>query len=314
MPRPATVGGLTRDADGVWTWTDEVYQILGFRVGEVPATAALLLTHVHPDSRDLAARLLDPDRRGLVGGSLTLVAAKGQQRAVVLTGRACDQDLTLQMVDVTDENARRSAHSRAEAVAGAIAARSPIDQAIGAVRLVYGVAEPEAFSVLSWASQRSGVKLRLLAERLTERLATSGSLMPEQRRDLDAIAFAAMEDRPPEPPALRPRVQSARESVPGLSLVAITGELDLCAAPLFTAELVAAVAELAPHDVLVVDLTRAEHVGTVALSVLEGLTRRCARQQVALRVVLPDLPGAGTDGLRRAGASVHRALGDALSG
>lgn len=315
-PGPAQTGGMMLSTDGRWTWTEATYQILGFRTGDVPATTAVLLTHVHPHSRAQAARLLDPANRGLIGGSLTLLDARGQERAVVLTGAGSDQGLVLQIVDVTEEYARSGAESRAAAVRAATSARSAIDQTVGALRIVYGMAEPEAFELLSWASQRSGIKLRLLAERVTERLADTEPLPTAQRRGLDRVLFRAMENQPEEAGRLPvgPLMSTARESVPGLCIVAASGELDVRSAPAFTGDLTAALSGLTVGDVLVVDLTDADHVGAVAISVLEGLTRRCGRQQVNLRVVLPEPQADGVDGLRRAGATMHLALGEALSG
>ncbi len=311
----ARIGGMTLVKDDSWVWTDQTYEILGFRPGDVPATTALLLSHVHPDSRDQAARLLDPTVRGLVGGTLTLLDAAGRERSVVLSGTSSEQGLSLQLLDVTEEYARRSAVARAAAVTAATSARSAIDQTVGALRLVYGMSEPEAFSLLSWASQRSGEKLRLLAERTSERLAAAGPLPMEERRALDRVAFRAMENSPEETPPRLPveRLSTVHESVEGLTVLAVTGELDVRSAPGFTVDLVAALSGLDAREVLVVDLTRVDHVGEVGLSVLQGLVRRCARQQVSLRVVLSGAPTDGVEGLRQAGASLHLGLSSALA-
>ena len=53
----------------------------------------------------------------------------------------------------------------------AMASRATIEQAKGALMLVYGLDAEAAFSLLSWQSQRSNIKLRDLAERLLHAVA-----------------------------------------------------------------------------------------------------------------------------------------------
>ncbi len=62
--------------------------------------------------------------------------------------------------------------------------RAAIEQTKGMLMLVYGIDEDDAFDLLKWLSQEANVKLRLLAERVSEDFRSSGSaFIPQSEFD-----------------------------------------------------------------------------------------------------------------------------------
>ena len=309
--------GLVR-AGGTWRWSDELYGVLGFAAGEVPGTPEVLLTHVDPADREAVRALLDGTGDGPVGLSLHLLDARGGRRAAVLAGTREGDDLRLVLVDVTDAQARHDAEARAAAVAEASVSRAVIDQAIGALRLLYGLAEPESFALLTWASQRTGTKVRAVAEQLVETLAGSAPLPDEARRALDRVVTEVAGGWSPRGPAVvgsppptrrTTSVATVQERLPGLTVVSVTGEVDMSTGAALSTPLLAALAGCARSDVLVVDVSRTDHLGPVATSLLSVLARRSARNGVLVRVVAPPALAAA---LRAEGVEVHPRLQTAL--
>ena len=67
------------------------------------------------------------------------------------------------------------------------AARAEIEQAKGALMLVYGVGPDQAFELLQWRSQQTNVKVRLLAAQIVEEFHTVRAQRDDLRREFDHL-------------------------------------------------------------------------------------------------------------------------------
>jgi len=183
-------------------WSDGTYRLHGYRRGEVVPTMELVFAHKHPDDRDrceeivaqvcntggffcLYDRLVDAQgrtRRGLTAGEAIL----GPDGAVTaLEGVMVDLSRTLQRE--TEQTAR-------EAVAGATATRTVIDQARGILMGQLKIGSDDAFQLLVTTSSHRNVKLVAVAAELVQ-LANS----PEARTYLDRAVRAIELHGRPEP-------------------------------------------------------------------------------------------------------------------
>ncbi|HYO03336.1 MAG TPA: ANTAR domain-containing protein [Mycobacterium sp.] len=73
-------------------------------------------------------------------------------------------------IDVTEAFEADVQQSVTEVVAAVEERRAAIHAAIGIIRMVYGVSAERAFEVLTWRSQQTNVKLRIIAKQFVERL------------------------------------------------------------------------------------------------------------------------------------------------
>jgi hypothetical protein len=163
-----------------WEWSDEVARMHGYEPGTVEPTTELLLSHKHPDDRQHVQDLLDHALHfeGSFSSRHRFVDTGGAEHAViVLADRMCDSRGAVvgtegYYVDVTQnyEEVRREALT--DSLSDIFEARAAIEQAKGALMLVYGVDADQAFELLQWRSQHANVKLRLLATQIVAELAT----------------------------------------------------------------------------------------------------------------------------------------------
>jgi hypothetical protein len=76
--------------------------------------------------------------------------------------------------------------------------RAAIEQTKGMLMLIYGIDEDGAFNLLKWLSQEANVKLRLLAEQISEDFRSSGpAVIPQSEFDqllLGALSRASRSD------------------------------------------------------------------------------------------------------------------------
>ncbi|MGW5072586.1 PAS and ANTAR domain-containing protein [Rhodococcus sp. NPDC004095] len=160
-----------------WEWSDAVARMHGYEPGEVTPTTELLLEHKHPDDRDGVAGLL---QRVLHDGEPfssrhRIVDTAGHVRHVVVVGhRIMEGDRPVGTagfyVDVTSSVQADTHRTITETLPGLVESRAVIEQAKGALMVVYGIDADRAFDVLTWRSQESNVKLRVIAEQLVEAL------------------------------------------------------------------------------------------------------------------------------------------------
>lgn len=161
-----------------WEWSDEVARMHGYEPGAVQPTTELLLSHKHPDDRLHVQDLLDHALHA--GESFSsrhrFLDTRGEVHdVIVLADRMLDEDGTVigtagYYIDLTDtfDEARQEVLS--EQLPALFEARAVIEQAKGALMVVYRISADQAFRVLQWRSQETNTKLRALATQVVEEL------------------------------------------------------------------------------------------------------------------------------------------------
>ncbi len=181
---------------GTWTWSETVFELYGFRPGEVVPTTELILFHQHPQDREdveaFLAVALATGRPGSVWHRV--VDAQGATRQVVtlLAGERDEHGaltgLSGSMVDVTE--AVRQTTAREVDVAMELMAQSRpfIEQAKGVLMVTYAVDADAAFALLRSYSQLVNVKVRDVARDLLDSVTAGAGLPVDSRADLDRLA------------------------------------------------------------------------------------------------------------------------------
>ncbi|OBH98035.1 PAS and ANTAR domain-containing protein [Mycobacterium sp. E2733] len=184
---PQKVGRFQFLIDGErWEWSDAVARMHGYQPGEVEPSTELLLQHKHPDDREHVAAVLERVMRGQPFSSRhRIIDTARRTRCVVVVGdRMLDHSGALIgtsgfYVDVTD-----SLESDIRNVLSAAAdARARIEQAKGVLMAAYGIPARRAFDILVWRSQETNLKLRDLAARFMDAVASKASA--ETRSEVD---------------------------------------------------------------------------------------------------------------------------------
>ncbi|MFF2392350.1 PAS and ANTAR domain-containing protein [Nocardia sp. NPDC058114] len=174
--RPAGVGTFTFwFTTQRWEWSPEVYRMHGYAPGEIVPTTELLLSHKHPEDRDVVAGLIT---RTIAEGEPfssrhRFIDTSGNIHAVmVLADRVLNNDgetvgttgYYLDLTDTVDAAALAGATAEVtERVTDIVATRAVIEQAKGVLMYVYSIDATQAFKVLVWRSQESNLKLRDIA-------------------------------------------------------------------------------------------------------------------------------------------------------
>ncbi|MDT5148452.1 MAG: hypothetical protein QOI01_185 [Mycobacterium sp.] len=161
-----------------WEWSDAVARMHGYEPGTVVPTTELILSHKHPDDQPAVSEIIDHVlRHGAAFSSRhRIIDTVGDEHVVVvvgdqLLGEANEVVGTAGFyVDITDDFEADLQKSVTQAVAAVEERRALINQAIGIIRMTYGVSEERAFDVLTWRSQQTNVKLRTIAEQFVDRL------------------------------------------------------------------------------------------------------------------------------------------------
>ncbi|RXR25054.1 ANTAR domain-containing protein [Oerskovia turbata] len=192
---PQPVARYTLDVPtGRWWWSDELFEMHGFAPHEVVPTTQLMLAHKHPeDVARVAGVLADVTRTGdPFSCTHRIVDATGRTRILGVVGQGDVDPATGEVtqvagyfMDLTDsQEALAQAHA-SRAVSASAARRATIEQAKGALMVVYGLDDDEAFEVLRHHSSVTNEPVRELAARLLASLAggTDGSSLT--REDLD---------------------------------------------------------------------------------------------------------------------------------
>lgn len=183
----------------VGTYSAELQELYGLPA-EGPANTDILLKHVCPEDAERLTNMVMECAQN--GGIYALPHPKMLDDGTeiwtctlvqgVRDGSGSVSTVFGYVVDLTDD-ARDKVNSEVrDELSKALESRAIIDQAKGIVRVVYGMTEQEAFSLLRWVSQRSQVKLRMLAEHVVNRVATRFAGSDELRADLDALLHEAM--------------------------------------------------------------------------------------------------------------------------
>jgi hypothetical protein len=164
--------------DQQWTWSDEVFRIHGFRLGEVLPTTELLVSHQHPDDREQVAQAIGLALETGAPYSFRhrIVDAAGRERTVVVVGNGVVRDgavvaLRGYFIDVTEVMEEEVRERADAAVQASREHQGPLEQAKGALMLALGVDADAAFGLLAAKSQYSHVKVHTLAEELMAEVA-----------------------------------------------------------------------------------------------------------------------------------------------
>jgi PAS domain S-box-containing protein len=157
-----------------WEWSDAVAQMHGYQRGQVTPTTELLLSHKHPDDHPRVARVLDrmiTDAEPFSSRHRIIDTTGAIHQVVVVGDRLYDDTgevigTTGFYIDITDSYRSDVKDSVDEAVAELAQSRAVIEQAKGALMLVYGITADRAFDILTWRSQETNTRLRTIAEQL----------------------------------------------------------------------------------------------------------------------------------------------------
>jgi anti-anti-sigma factor len=310
-------------ASDTWRWSDGVFAVHGFGRGEVVPTTALLLAHAHPADRPRAKQRL---RECLSGGKIfsflyRIVDAAGDLRWALLAGEGVfDADGAVTgmrgyLIDLTEPQARARSQEIASATRKAVASRATIEQAKGALMLVYGLDAEAAFALLSWQSQHSNIKLRDLAERLVAAVGGDIHAPSGIRQRLDEIVYS-LPDGPAAAIAARGEdspLAVEQQSRDGAVVLHLSGEIDMATGPRLERSLATALMAAAPPGPLIVDLSGVQHLGSVGIALLTSYHRRCRLSGIGLRVVSGDGPAASVLSIAPTGFELSRNVPEALA-
>lgn len=206
--RPYTIGSFRfRFADQCWEWSDEVALLHGYAPGTVHPTTELLLSHKHPEDRDaVAGTLAAAVREGTAFCSRhRIIDTSGVEHQVLVVGDRLFDDTgatvgtTGYYIDLDSGLAEHRQQVLDETLPELVNARARIEQAKGALMLVYGISAEQAFAVLQWRSQKTNTKLRVLAEKLATALSTLGGGPLWQRTQFDHLLLTIHQHPDPTP-------------------------------------------------------------------------------------------------------------------
>lgn len=163
-------------AGPVFHWSDAMYRLHGYRRGEVVPTMELVFAHKHPDDRGRCGEIVA--QVSVTGGFFCmyhrLVDAQGRTRRVLTSGEAvlgpdgAVAALEGVMVDLSRTLQRETEQTARDAVAGATATRTVIDQARGILMGQLKIGSEDAFQMLVATSSHRNVKLVAVAAELVQ--------------------------------------------------------------------------------------------------------------------------------------------------
>lgn len=200
--RPQSVGSFRFFSAGQrWEWSDEVAVMHGYEPGSIVPTTELLLEHKHPEDRDQVAHTL---ARAVENGEPfcsrhRIVDTRGEVHYVIVVGdHLIDEDEQVlgtsgYYIDVTETLAEHRQETLDDTLPELYRARAVIEQAKGALMLVYGLNSDQAFRVLTWRSQETNTKLRALSEQLIDAVSRMGGASVELRTRFDHLLLTVHE-------------------------------------------------------------------------------------------------------------------------
>lgn len=205
--RPRAIGSFQfYFADQRWEWSAEVALLHGYEPGSVRPTTELLLAHKHPEDRDaVAGTLAAAVRDGTAFCSRhRIIDTMGTEHHVLVVGDRLYDDTgttvgtTGYYIDLDSDLAEHRQQLLNSTLPELVEARAHIEQAKGALMLVYGITAEHAFAVLQWRSQETNTKLRVLAGKLTAAITTLGGGSLQQRTQFDHLLLTIHQH--PDPP------------------------------------------------------------------------------------------------------------------
>lgn len=163
-------------AGPVFRWSDGMFRLHGYQRGEVVPSMELIVAHKHPDDRERCEEILA--QVSATGGFFCMyhriVDARGRTRRVLTSGEAvlCGDGSLVAIegvtVDLSRTLQRETEQTAREAVAGATATRTMIDQARGILMGQLKLGSDEAFQMLVNTSSHRNVKLVVVAAELVQ--------------------------------------------------------------------------------------------------------------------------------------------------
>ncbi|QIS14398.1 ANTAR domain-containing protein [Nocardia arthritidis] len=202
---PQTMGTFSfRFSDQRWEWSDEVARMHGYQPGSVRVTTELVLSHKHPEDRAAVTEVLDLAlRTGAPFSSRHRIVdtAGNVHHMLVVADRMFDESDALvgthgYYVDLTGTLADAKNEMLQQTLPELVAARAVIEQAKGVLMRIYRINAEQAFRVLSWRSQETNTKLRVLAAQIIDELDTIDPVPPDIQSQFDHLLLTAHERVP----------------------------------------------------------------------------------------------------------------------
>ena len=178
--------------DQRWEWSEQVQRMHGYEPGTVTPTTELVLSHKHPDDRGQVAATIDDilNTHKPFSTRHRIVDTSGSVHHVIVAGDRLydDQGTVIGTHGFYVDISRLRDPDQEDRVTAKLAEiaenRAAIEQAKGMLMLIYGIDEDDAFDLLKWLSQEANVKLRLLAEQISEDFRSSGpAFIPQSEFD-----------------------------------------------------------------------------------------------------------------------------------
>ena len=174
-------------ADQRWEWSEEVQRIHGYEPGSVTPTTELVLAHKHPDRGQVAAtidQILNTHQA--FSTRHRIIDTGGTVRHIVVVGDQLfdDQGEVIGThgfyIDVSPLPEQAQEDLVTAKLAEISENRAGIEQTKGMLMLIYGINDNAAFELLRWLSQEANVKLRLLAEQISDDFRGAGLTLNSQ--------------------------------------------------------------------------------------------------------------------------------------
>jgi len=174
-------------ADQRWEWSEEVQRIHGYEPGSVTPTTELVLAHKHPDRGQVAAtidQILNTHQA--FSTRHRIIDTGGTVRHIVVVGDQLfdDQGEVIGThgfyIDVSPLPEQAQEALVTAKLAEISENRAGIEQTKGMLMLIYGINDNAAFELLRWLSQEANVKLRLLAEQISDDFRGAGLTLNSQ--------------------------------------------------------------------------------------------------------------------------------------
>ncbi len=196
-PGLVPLGKFSRERNGDhWTWSPEVYAILGFTPGETEPGMDVALSRVHPDDREGVAAVFaeHAQQTGPYALFHRIIDVGGQTRHILSCGHCVlDEDGNPvrdegYFLDLTSRRREESRLDIEEAIARVTERRAEIEQAKGALMALFGLDADAAFAALALYSQRANLKVRDVAVQVVAAATAGGADRSDLTDLLTAIA------------------------------------------------------------------------------------------------------------------------------
>ena len=187
-------------ADQRWEWSEQVQRIHGYEPGTVTPTTDLILAHKHPDDRRQVAATIDQilNTHEAFSTRHRIIDTGGNVRHIVVVGDQLFDERGEVIgthgfyIDVSPLPEQTQEDLLTAKLAEISENRAGIEQAKGMLMLIYDINDDAAFNLLKWLSQEANVKLRLLAEQISEDFRSAG-LALNSKSEFDHLLLAAHE-------------------------------------------------------------------------------------------------------------------------